>query len=948
MFEFTTRFILFIISFVFSFNIYAQSTAKKDNLKALPLQTQPVIFDLSLLSEETQKAIRPLLPKNDTLHLNEEDLNTLTKKLFSTKIFTKLKIVQNDNGQYTVIGQEADMIYQVIQRNKSTFSNDDFTEITGINAPERIDYEKFKQATDRLKTALNKKGYQQADVTFTVENKIVYFTFDLKKLNKIYDIRFEGLDKKTADTIRNTVYWAYVNKPLTDDLLKSLRVQLRRSYNDEGLYLEDLSAPAISPKEIDSSDYILTYKTSQTARYKIILTKNKTFSTSYLKNDILKLSDFSSYDATFIDELKDKLIQFYNQNGFLQTSIVLTKNKKNDSSTLIHFDINEGPQTLIHDLSIQGQIADLNEIDLKAKFNLVSSGYIKDGIYNKDDFEQSIKNFITQLQNEGYVSARVRKTEVNTVSSKNDILAVQLKIFIDSGLPTKLRRVSIENNVYFNQDKLMSLLQLKIGHTLNLDQLEKSLANLYQTYQNAGYLEFQIKNLNDKDLVQYSSDASEADIHLIFHEGPQIIVKRIILDGNTMTRDQALKIELEFKDGDILTPTKINESIARLQKTGLFVSTDIKMLEENSSVAERTIIVKVSERNPGLFTASVGMTNELQYTFKGALGIAYRNISGWGRGLSLRGEASYNPPILNFLESKVTVGYLEPYLFLTRSRFRVNYTTAQSVSDYTVRKKTITNQAIWSVEQDITSHLTGIWQIYNIANYVDSGITAEDEIKYGYSRQDMVIASTGPIFDLDYRDNILNPFKGHFSSLNLEYASQNLGSNNIDDFIRITGQTTLYTPLSKSVSWANSLRGGYLHPLKMNSYGVRFDKKGFILGGRTTIRGFESNEFFPSTNVVGPLFSITDDSSYQLLKSELRFPLSVKNNLQGALFYDGGQVFINNLDSAIQFQTEWRDSMGFGIRYNLPIGPLSLEYARKLNKKSSESDGAFHLSVGIF
>ena len=169
----------------------------------------------------------------------------------------------------------------------------------------------------------------------------------------------------------------------------------------------------------------------------------------------------------------------------------------------------------------------------------------------------------------------------------------------------------------------------------------------------------------------------------------------------------------------------------------------------------------------------------------------------------------------------------------------------------------------------------------------------------------------------------------------------------MDDFYRATGQFTLYTPIweEKDLTWVNSYRAGYVKALGKQEFGVPFDKKGFILGGRSTIRGFESSEFFPTTNVQLPAnYKLDNYSVYQLIKSEFRFPLFGSESLAGAVFYDGGEVMVDH----ISFQDRYRDAAGVGLRYNTPVGPLNLEYARKLDRKSYESEGAFHLSVGIF
>ena len=201
------------------------------------------------------------------------------------------------------------------------------------------------------------------------------------------------------------------------------------------------------------------------------------------------------------------------------------------------------------------------------------------------------------------------------------------------------------------------------------------------------------------------------------------------------------------------------------------------------------------ERDPGIFTIGGGVTNENDGTIHGFTGLAYRNIGGWGRGLSLRGDGNYNYAGVKFIESKITVGFVEPYLFETRVRFRTNLTRSKTISDYSLRKVTELNLTTFSLEQDFTSHFTGIWEVLSVATYIDHGITLQDEATGKYMRTDAVIASTGVTLDLDYRNNLFNPTQGHFSRLSFEYASDKLGSSNVDDFIRITGQTTFYFPI---------------------------------------------------------------------------------------------------------------------------------------------------------
>ena len=908
-------------------------------------------FDLSNWSNDVKIALTKVAPELETATFDTNAINNILKILTEKKVIRNAQI-KLQNGKLILTGTPVENVEHIKYHKLSLLEEDQLKQLTDVTTPETIDENKYVQITEKIRAALIKLGYRKAQVSYIIakdqngENTLE-FTGNPGPKTTIKSITVEGLPLTQSLKVNNAVYWDYVGRAYTDESLKDITKSLRLALNDQGYYTTATPAPEITYNK-DDTFVTIKYKTNAKISYDVVISNNKQFSALYLKSEVLGLEDFFSTDESIKDDLSEKLKKFYLENGYYHYKWShYSEKKSNTNSDIIRlvYEINEGPLVKIKKVTVTGTFSRDSSFYVN-KFFEVSSGKVQDRIFNTADIEQSAKNMVVSLQNEGFVSAKMRK--LGSYVDPKKLQQGFVNISLDEGSRTTLKELTIENNKAYNTQKILTILGLRNNQSLNLTELEKSLNMLKTEYYKDGFLEFEIKNLDSKDLVTYNEDYTEAKIHLVLSEGPKIYVNQILVDGTDLTHDKVILTELEFKVGDLLTPYKIEESLARLQKTGLFASAEIKMLEANTSISERTIVVNVVERNPGLFTAGVGIINENQYTIFGSTGIAYRNIGGWGRALSLRAEASYNPPVLNFLENKVTVGFLEPYLFDSRSRFRVNYTTSKLVSDYSIRQKTITNQAIWSIEQDITSHLTAVWQIYNIANYVDEGITREDEIKYGYGSENMVIASMGPTFDLDYRDNVFNPFKGNFSSLNIEYGSGALGSHNVDDFLRFSGQTTLYTPLSSSVTWANSLRGGYITALHKNDYGIPFEKKGFILGGRTTIRGFEASELFPSLEMLGAKYNLPDSSSYQLIKSEVRFPLGTKSSWTGGLFYDGGKVYISNLTAGTDYKSEWRDSVGFGLRYNLPIGPLNIEYARKLNRKNGESDGAFHLSVGVF
>ncbi len=171
-----------------------------------------------------------------------------------------------------------------------------------------------------------------------------------------------------------------------------------------------------------------------------------------------------------------------------------------------------------------------------------------------------------------------------------------------------------------------------------------------------------------EDIIQYNDKGTQARILYRIFEGPRIRINAIAVEGNTFTKTRVILKEADFKVGEILTPDKLEEATVRLNKMGLFSRAAIRTLEENSNVAERTLIITVAERDPGVFRVGGGINNERDLTLRGFTGVSYNNLWGTGRAISGRVELKQNIAEIDFLESEVTAGYLEPFIFDTRTR----------------------------------------------------------------------------------------------------------------------------------------------------------------------------------------------------------------------------------------------------------------------------------------
>lgn len=932
-----------LISILLSAAALAQQTYPQFNFKDWPIDI-----------------IGPLIQKHPELlqkQFTSEEISTLLKQIHRELNFNQLKVVLKDNELF-LVGTLSSKVESIIFEGLKEVDDDEALEVLSIKTTEVQDENKLTAALDRLQTYYRNMGYRKAQLTSKIITKSTTKRDLLIQVNtgdktEIAAVKIDGLPLADKNYIERDFTWHGKGDILSDANLKRVNRSLRRTLNDLGYYLVAVPSPQIT-FSADETKARLNFTLVAQPKYKIEITGQQfahkesqalSYSTNKLRNEVLILDEYFSTEVGFASDLAEKIRLFYLSEGYAYCEVPYYERKEN-SLNVITLNINEGPLVKISKLSVTGSLSRPEKYYID-KFKELSSANIQDDILIQADVEQAAKNLTTYLQNEGFVNAKLSRIQIGAHNKKSNKAIISLQI--EEGPQAHIEKIEIKGNRFFSKEKIDEVLGLKVSQKLSLIELETAINNLKVFYADNGFIESKILSEN-KNLISYSEGLTEASLFIEIFEGPQVRAGSIIVEGNDMTHAKLILTELDFKVGELLTPAKLEESISRLQKTGHFSNIEIYTLESNTDVQERTVVVRVSERKPGVGTLGIGFTNENNLTLHGYAGLAYRNLGGWGRGASLRGEGKYNPDIIRFFEYKATAGYLEPYLFDTRVRFRGNYTSSREVSDLSVRKFTITNQTVLSVEQDFTSHITGIYEVLNVSNYVDQGITKQDEIDHNYRREDMVIVTTGPTIDIDYRDNILNPRNGHWSRLTLEFSPEILGNHNVDDFFRATGQATLYTPIweTKGLIWVNSYRVGYVKALNDFEFGVPFDKKGFILGGRSTIRGFESSEFFPRTeiyfNQLPTNYKINDSSAYQLIKSEFRFPLFKSENLTGAIFYDGGEVLVDN----VTFTDRYRDAAGIGLRYNTPVGPLNLEYARKLDRKSYESEGAFHLSVGVF
>lgn len=897
-------------------------------------------FQMRGLSSDQQTKVLDAFPSLRTAEPRLADLNLALKLVFA-EFQMDIAELRHESGTWTLEALSLPRIRELQFQGLSEVSERDLLKESPFVREETFREEYLPEFTRRIEKILENRGYFSATVqTFASLHREdthqwvdLRFVIHMGPRTNISRVILESPHPEIAQIFSG---WArqFRGSPYRDTTWAEIQTSLKNELARQRLFRAEIQEPRL---EVDEKSHRVEIRIplKQDEQYFIEMPSLQRFSRAEIE-EAIDLTNFSSVNSSIGPELSLRIKNHLQSQGHARAEVYFEEGPGNQKwQKRLVLDIREGPRIRVKDLQFVGGNSTSNE-DLVRNLQKLSARNLARGIFVRSELDQALENLKIQRQNSGYLKAKLISTRVSYSREKD---SVNIVINFNEGPQTLIEDIRFEGNNSVSESTLKGLLQLKTGTPLLLDELDRSSNILRKYYADLGHLDFRI--LNDKEnLIAFNEDNSAASLVFRLHEGPQVRVGSIQIEGTTLTQRPVLLKEIEFSLGDLLTPQKIEESSSRLQRLGHFSSVEIRTLEENSNVASRTVVIRVQERDPGLFNLGIGASSERDLTIRGYTGIAYRNIRGSGRAASLRMEGKYNVTQIQALEGSISLGYLEPYLLDTRTRSRTNFTQSIFVTNYDRLLATETRAFVLSLEQDFNTHIQMGWDLINFARYKDFSLRSEADFATVLTD----ISSTGPTLTWDYRDHPFNPTQGSFSQLGLEYAHPAIGSTFDIEYFKLTMGTTWYRSTSPRVVWANSLRGGILQN-RSPSGSVPYDKAGFQIGGLKSVRGFQPGEAYPNRRELGSdNYRMSTESQYGLFKSELRLPLW--GNLGAALFYDAGYVSIRSLS----FPVYYRDSVGLGLRYHTPVGPLTIDYGWKLNRLQSrdENDGVLHISIGSF
>jgi outer membrane protein insertion porin family len=726
-------------------------------------------------------------------------------------------------------------------------------------------------------------------------------------------------------------------------------------------FLDDLSIEATDYRFANGvTGKVITYHLEERPRVKLVSYQGTSVIDRAQIDERLRDKDLALRLDSFLDERGlariDKVLRdMMSEKGYTRARVshVVTAVAGSPKLVNVAFTINQGPNLVIRDVEFLGNqnVADrtlsraMKENREQSLWSVLNGG----GSYKEDAFATDAEGVEDYYRDHGYVNARVGAPELRALDESADGRTrwVQLRIPIVEGVRHRIGTVTFDGNQLVPTDTLQKLFALKEGEWYSQAAVRKGLERARELYGAAGYMEF----TGFPDLAAPSIPAAllagdpVIDVRMKLTEGPQYTVNRITFTGNTTTRDEVIRREVQLVEGGVFNTESLKYSIRRLNQLGYFKpleGNDKDLKVEKTTAREHAVDVTLAfeEQNRNQLNFGAGVSQ-----YEGVFGnLAYTTTNFLGRGESLTVSAqkgarssiyqlAFSEPYvfgrpmtagfdiysrkIDFLTGVGTVGYSE-----VRSGFSL--TGGHALFRFSRAFLTYGYEVIdTAVAQDLLDQLDsqGSVGVPVFNPFLDEGRHIESRLT--------------PTFVHSTVDNPIAPRSGKKLQINMPIAGGFLGGTS--NYIKPEIESILYIPHTRRTAVGLRASVGWVRPYGQTEalpYYLRY-----FLGGEYQIRGVD-------IRTVGP----TDEDNraiggnkFALFNAEYYF--DVHRMVRAMVFHDAGQAYGD--DERVDFR-RLRTSSGVEVRVMVPVlnVPFRLIYAWNTYRDVFQPPRTFKFAVG--
>lgn len=657
---------------------------------------------------------------------------------------------------------------------------------------------------------------------------------------------------------------------------------------------------------------------------------NDEISTDDLKKEI-RLKERAAFDESTIGADVQRMLTIYQRKGFFGTKIEPKRIELDDNRVNVVYEITEGHPTYITNIDFAGNkkfSARTLRGEILSREHAWWRFMTQFDVFDEDRIQydqQMLRQFY--LRN-GYADFAV--TDATGVFTP-DRQYYSVKFTVDEGAQYKFGKLDIDNPFPdVSTDELRKVIKMSAGDTYNIDLVDETISALRGAVADHGYAFINVEPVPTKN-----SDAHTIDMTFKIQKTNRIYLNSINILGNVRTFDTVIQQMLPMRAGDPFSLQTIEQGRQNLMRTRYFK--DVQMVPTRLADANMmNLDIKVEEQPTGELSGGFGWSNINGFMVDA--GITENNFMGRGQIVQLRGSiAQY--------QKQALFSFTEPYLFgrALSGGFDVSYTMYNYSSlggfGYDRDSLTIAGRMGWKLTDNwsqtvrLSAAFDQNYDLQTVGGWCDSTLyTLATYLKY-YN------------LDTNFQQNT---HTGVVANLGLAYT----GFGGSETFMRYSADITgMVKFLDDRWQLRSSLDFGYIQPLD-GDYVSRVYR--YFLGGES-LRGFDiagvgSRNWFYTSYSLGGMWKLNGST-------QLNFPVFIPDEYQikGFVFADYGilgkpprdEYTYRNVYGATRnnfIDSDLRTSVGFGIYWNTPMGPMNFSWGWPLHMNEYDRERRFLLS----
>jgi outer membrane protein insertion porin family len=636
------------------------------------------------------------------------------------------------------------------------------------------------------------------------------------------------------------------------------------------------------------------------------------------------LTDGRPYDKALADRAEQELKRQYINKSFYGAEVVTTVTPVERNRVNLTFTVVEGEPARIKDIRIVGNKA-FSESSLRDLFDQDTGGwlswYTKSDRYSRAKLNADLEALRSYYLQRGYLEFRIDSTQVAISPDKQDI---SIAINVTEGDPYVVSGVKLEGNYLEREDEFKSLVTIRPGEPYNADQVAQTTKAFSEHFGNFGFAFARVE-------VVPEVDRTNNRVALVLQAEPsrRAYVRRIQVAGNNRTRDEVVRREFRQFEASWYDGEKIRLSRDRVDRLGYFTDVNIETQEVPGAPDQVDVVVSVNEKPTGSLQLGAGFSSAEKVSLSFA--VKQENVFGSGNYLGIDVNTSKYKRTFVFSTTN-------PYFTadgISRT-FDLYYRTDKPYEDQGGNYELVTTGAsmrfgIPFSETDTVFFGGGLErsQIKPGTNIPAAYLAYADRFGYTSTSVPLTVGWTR-----DDRDSALAPNSGRYQRLNSEWSVAGDAR-----YVRANYQYQQYVPLNKKFTLAFNGEVGLGKGMNGRPFPVF---KNFYSGGLGSVRGFDQGTLGPR-DVTGASLG---GPKKVTLNAELITPFPGAGNdrtLRMFTFVDVGNVYGD--EEKVRFG-EMRASVGLGLSWISPLGPLRLAYAHPVRKFAGDRIQKLQFQIG--